>query len=80
MTLVLTDRRTGAQRRITTFTDGAFYALGIKPGDYELAVDESVLALLGLAAPPVRFTVSPADAAGEGDRIDAVVLRLTSRP
>src|SRR2546430_13481747 len=43
VTLRLTDRRTGATQRFTTFSDGAFYVLGVKPGDYDLAGDSAVL-------------------------------------
>jgi hypothetical protein len=77
VTLLLTDRRTGARRRLTTFSDGAFYALGIKPGDYELTVEERVLDALSAAAEPVRFTlVSGAGGVGR----DGIVVTLTSRP
>src|SRR2546422_5489181 len=39
VTLTLTERRTGARRSFTTFSDGGFYVLGVKPGDYDLTVD-----------------------------------------
>jgi hypothetical protein len=57
ITLVLTDRRTGMQRRMSTFSDGAFYAMGVRPGDYELTVDRRVLELLDAEADPLWFTV-----------------------
>lgn len=59
ITLILTDRRSGQRRTFTTFTDGAFYLLGVKPGDYELAVDPQVLDALGAAADPQRFSLVP---------------------
>ena len=55
----LTDRRTGATQRFTTFSDGAFYVLGVKPGDYDLAVDSAVLDALQATAVPLRVTLAP---------------------
>lgn len=59
VTLILTDRRTGARRTLVTFTDGAFYLLGVKPGDYELTADERVLDALRADAVPLSFTLAP---------------------
>lgn len=73
VTLFLTDRRTGARRAITTFTDGDFYALGIKPGDYELTVEERVLEVLGVVAEPVRFTLAPTPDGGGRSGIEVVL-------
>ena len=76
VTLVLTDRRTGARRTFVTFTDGAFYLLGVKPGDYELTVDERVLDALGADAVPLPFTLAPTpDGVGRSD----LELRLKPR-
>ena len=58
-TLILTDRRSGARRTLVTFSDGAFYLLGVKPGDYELSVDPRVLAALAVNAEPLRFSLAP---------------------
>ncbi len=59
VTLVLTERRGGARRTLVTFSDGAFYLLGVKPGDYELAVDPRVLDALAVDAEPVSFSLTP---------------------
>jgi hypothetical protein len=76
VTLVLTDRRTGGRRTLVTFTDGAFYLLGVKPADYELAVEERVLEALGADAAPLRFTLAPTpNGVGRSD----LELRLTPR-
>ncbi len=65
VTMILTDRTTGQRRTFASFTDGAFYLLGVKPGDYELAVDPQVLDALGAAAEPQRFKLVPtADGVG----------------
>jgi hypothetical protein len=75
VTLILTDRRTGTRRTLVTFTDGAFYLLGVKPGDYELAVDARVLDALGADAAPLPFTLAPTpDGVGRSD------LELRLRP
>jgi hypothetical protein len=75
--LVLTERRTGAQRRFTTFSDGEFYALGVKPGDYELTVESRVLDILGAIAQPVRFTLAPT---AQGVGRSGIVVDLRARP
>ena len=59
VTIFLTDRRTGVRRALVTFTDGAFYLLGVKPGDYELTVEARVLDALGADAAPLLFTLAP---------------------
>ena len=57
--LILQERRTGARREITTFSDGGFYVMGIKAGDYDLTVDPRALDVLGMEAVPVRLTLTP---------------------
>ena len=59
VTVVLTERRSGARRTLVTFNDGAFYLMGVRPGDYELAVQEQVLDALAVDADPLRFTLAP---------------------
>lgn len=59
VTLVLTDRRSGTHRPLVTFNDGAFYLMGVKPGDYELRVEDHVLDALAADAEPLRFTLAP---------------------
>jgi uncharacterized surface anchored protein len=59
VTLSLTDRRTGMRRTLVTFNDGAFYVMGVKPGDYELVVEEQVLDALAVDAEPLRFRLAP---------------------
>ena len=76
VTLVLTDRRSGAQRPLVTFNDGAFYLMGVRPGEYELTVQPQVLDALAADAQPLRFSLTPT-AAGIG-RSDLEV-RLTPR-
>jgi hypothetical protein len=74
--LVLTDRRTGASRRFASFSDGSFYLMGVKAGDYELAVDGTAGGDVGagLAAAPLRFTIEP-EAVASGRSGLELVLR-----
>jgi hypothetical protein len=76
VTLVLTDRRRGIQRTLVTFNDGGFYLMGVKPGDYELTVDEHVLDALAVDADPVRFSLAPT-ASGIGR--DGLEVKLKPR-
>lgn len=76
VTLVLTERRTGSRRTLVTFNDGAFYLMGVKPGDYELAVEPQVLEALAVDAQPLRFTLGPTPTGiGRSD----LEIRLTPR-
>jgi len=76
VTLRLTDRRSGIRRALVTFNDGAFYLMGVKPGEYELTVEEQVLDALAMDAEPVRFTLAPTpNGIGKSD----LELRLKSR-
>ena len=76
VTLILTDRRSGTRRSLVTFTDGAFYLLGVKPGEYELTVDERVLDALGADAAPLPFTLAPTPRGVERSDLE---LRLKPR-
>src|SRR5712664_3768033 len=68
VTLFLTDRRSGARRTLVTFNDGAFYLMGVRPGDYELTVSEQVLDALAVDAEPLRFSLAPtANGIGRSD-------------
>ncbi len=76
VTLILTDRRSGTRRTLVTFNDGAFYLMGVRPGDYELTVDAQVLDALAVDAEPLRFSLSPtANGVGRSD----LEVRLKSR-
>jgi hypothetical protein len=76
VTLILTARRSGTPRTLVTFNDGAFYLMGVKPGDYELTVEAQVLDALAVDAEPLRFSLVPtANGIGRSD----LVVRLKSR-
>lgn len=76
VTLVIRNSRTGDTRTILTFSDGEFYAIGIKPGDYDISVDESVLERFTLATVPPAFTM-PAEV--DGATVDGIEIRLSPR-
>lgn len=76
ITLVLSRSGTDEQRRITTFSDGAFYVLGLAPGEYDLSVDPEQLERLGYAADRQHLLLAPGSEEG-GTTVD---IRLRSRP
>jgi len=55
ITLNLIDRATGRRRQIATFVDGSFYAMGVRPGEYDLEVDPRDLAARRLRGRPLRI-------------------------
>jgi len=57
--VVLKHKASGEQRVLTTFSDGSFYAIGVRPGDWELTVDRKCLDVLKASAEPLRFTLAP---------------------
>lgn len=74
VTIFITNRKTGTRRSILTFSDGAFYAMGIKPGEYEITVAEAVAQRLRITADPVGFTMG---SSRDGESVSdlAIVLR-----
>jgi hypothetical protein len=59
VSLVLKHQESGEQRVLTTFTDGTFYAIGVRPGSWEVQVDPGCLATLRAASDPIRFSIAP---------------------
>jgi hypothetical protein len=72
--LVLRHPASGEQRVITTFSDGGFYVMGLRPGDWELTVDRRCLGVLRAGSETVRFTIQ-ADVDGDSVTGLDVVLR-----
>jgi len=75
--LVLTDLKTGRTRSLTTFSDVAFYAIGIKPGDYQLTVSPQILTRLSMAAQPIRLSIP---VVMDGASVTGLYIQLTSIP
>ena len=55
--LVLRHQASGEQRVISTFSDGGFYVMGLRPGDWELSVDPRCLGILKAVSEPVKFSI-----------------------
>ena len=72
VTLELREVSSGRRRSIVTFTDGSFYTLGVRPGEYELTVGTRTLELLRQTAEPLRFAVAPDGTAPAGLEIRLV--------
>ncbi|HKU62059.1 MAG TPA: carboxypeptidase-like regulatory domain-containing protein [Gemmatimonadales bacterium] len=71
--LLLRRRGTDEVRALTSFSDGAFYLMGVKPGEYELRLDPSDLERLGLGDTAVPLTM-PADP--DGATVGGLEVRL----
>ena len=71
--VVLRHRKTGKERRILTFGDGSFYAIGVRPGEYELRLDQITSQRLGTPAEPIRFTL-PVEL--DGATVSGLTLRI----
>ncbi len=71
--VILKRKGSREERTLVTFSDGDFYLIGVRPGEYELSVDGDLLAHLRLNAKPLTFTM-PASA--EGATVDGLELRL----
>ena len=56
--IVLRHPASGEQRVLTTFSDGTFYAIGVRPGEWDLTVDPKCLQLLKATAAPLHFTMA----------------------
>lgn len=75
--LTLIDNQTGVRQVITTFGDGEFVAIGVRPGRYDVAVDAQLLELLQAALVPTRVTVESVPD-GASIRGVEIVLRRAS--
>jgi hypothetical protein len=73
VSLRLKHKASGEQRILTTFSDGTFYGIGFRPGDWELTVDPKCLEVLKAAAEPLRFTMLSSE---EGDAAEGLEVQL----
>jgi len=71
--LVAIHKATGERRELTTFSDGYFYAMGVRPGEWSLAVEAECLKLLEAGAEPIGFTIRADD---DGDSVSGLELSL----
>jgi hypothetical protein len=75
VTLVLTNRASGKTTSLATFSDGSFYVLGIKPGQYTLEVDARDLTARRLTGTTLQITAQP----GRPDQLSNLLLEVRSR-
>ncbi len=73
--VTLIDAQTGHRRTVTTFTDGEFIAIGVRPGTYEVTLDKRFLDQLEVTAPHVRFTLQPSADGTTVKNVDIVLVR-----
>ncbi len=68
LVLLLTNLETGERREISTFSDGEFYLLGVRPGEYELSVGAGFLNTPDETAAPalLRVEATPGGASLHG--------------
>jgi hypothetical protein len=71
--IIATHHSTGERRELTTFSDGSFYAMGVRPGEWSLAIQAECLELLKAGAEPVGFTIRADD---NGDSVSGLELTL----
>ena len=57
VTLVMRHLATGKERRVTTFSDGSFYVLSLRPGEWVMRVDPELLAGLRATSDPLRLVI-----------------------
>ena len=72
-TLLFRHLATGKLRRVTTFTDGSFYVLGLRPGDWVLEVDPDLLQRIGATSAPTRIVIPNLV---EGASISGIEVRI----
>ena len=71
--LVLKRRGSREVRSLVTFSDGDFYLMGVRPGEYELSADAAVLSRMGLSGKPLTFTMP---ASTDGATVDGLEVRV----
>jgi hypothetical protein len=69
--VVIVNRETGESTEVVTFSDGSFYLMGIRPGRYEMQVEQGTLDRLRAEADPVLFEV-----AGGSDGTGPMTIRI----
>jgi hypothetical protein len=75
--LVLEDPRSGLSIPARTFSDGAFFLMGLRPGTYTLRVDEGQLRQLGMNSTPLEVVIDPM---GGRVVVEGLVIRIGRSP
>jgi hypothetical protein len=74
--LRLIDQVSGASRKLTSFSDGDFYLIGITPGRYTLWVDLEYATRFGLDVRPIDVEIASSP---DGAVVSGLLLRLDRR-
>jgi len=69
--LTATHRVTGEVRTLTTFSDGSFYSMGIRPGEWTLTIEARCLEFLEAAVDPIDFTIRADE---DGDSVSGLEI------
>lgn len=72
----LRNQDTGDVYPTSTFTDGSFYLMGVRPGRYLATVVERVQEMLSLSVRPAEFEVPPTS---DGAIVEGIVIRAGRR-
>ncbi|HWA16869.1 MAG TPA: hypothetical protein VG817_10575, partial [Gemmatimonadales bacterium] len=71
--LLFTHKQSGEKRLVTTFSDGSFYLMGVRPGDWSISVDPKCLEVLTAMGTSVEFTM---ESDLEGKTVSGIEIRL----
>lgn len=74
VTLILTNTANGKTTSLATFSDGSFYVLGVKPGNYTLEVDARDLSARRLTGSTLQITAQP----NAPDQLSNLVVEVRS--
>ena len=72
----LRNRDTGDVYATSTFSDGSFYVMGVRPGRYLATVVEGVQEILSISVRPAEFEVLPTS---DGAIVEGIVIRAGRR-
>ncbi|UCD23374.1 MAG: carboxypeptidase regulatory-like domain-containing protein, partial [Gemmatimonadota bacterium] len=75
--LILEDPQSGLTIPTRTFSDGAFFFMGLRPGRYQVRVDDAQLRQLRMSSTPIEVIVDPS--AGQVV-MEGIVIRLEREP
>jgi hypothetical protein len=67
---------TGDRYTSSTFSDGSFYLMGVRPGHYEATLSAQVRELLSLSVQAETFTVGPS---GDAAFVDGLLILADRR-
>jgi hypothetical protein len=79
--LILIETATGNRITLESFTDGTFYRMGLRPGRYQMMVEERALTALGLRGDTLQVELVPSRSSDQpGSTLSELRLLLRRRP